>query len=115
MKNYEKVLALVDGEVIVEQDNVTGIAPAMAIADDGILDTGIDAFLGHLAISTDEDGAIAGCSIASGVQVIDSVTGSAVFSDAKSTDTKINVYVEDGTVQVENLTGAEISVKVRLH
>lgn len=113
--SFKKVLSVVNGEVIHQDDNKTGITPSVSIADAEIFDTGIDAFVGNLSVKTEEDGVVALCSIASGVQVIESVTGSAEFSDTKATATKVNVYVEGGTIRVQNLTGDAISLEARLY
>lgn len=112
---YKTVLGIVNGEVIDKEDNKTGVQPSVIVADAGIFNTTIADFTGNLKVLTSADSVNAGCSIAAGVQVIDAVTGSAEFSATKATATKVNVYVEAGTIQVQNLTGADINLTIRLY
>lgn len=111
---YKKALSVVNGEVIDQKDDKTGLSPAETIADDGVYDTGIDAFTGSFNISLGDDSAVALCHVASGTQVISSVTGSSALSDTKDTDTKVNVYVEGGSIKIQNLSGDAVVVEARL-
>jgi hypothetical protein len=72
-------------------------------------------FTGSLSVMTADDSGIATCYVTAGVQVIGSVTGGAGLSDTKGTASKLNVYVEGGTIKIENQTGADVSVEARLH
>ena len=112
---YRKVLSQVGSEVVDQLDERTGVAPAQVIADGEALDTKMAGFTGSLSVMTADDSGIATCYVTAGVQVIGSVTGGAGLSDTKGTGSKINVYVEGGTIQIENQTGADISVEARLH
>ena len=112
---YRKVLSQVGSEVVDQLDERTGVAPAQVIADGEALDTKMAVFTGSLSVMTADDSGIATCYVTSGVQVIGSVTGGAGLSDTKGTASKLNVYVEGGTIKIENQTGADVSVEARLH
>lgn len=111
---YKKVLALVDGEVIDQKDDMTGIAPSIAIADAGVLDTGISDFTGHFNIDLGSDSAIIPCTIASDAEVLGTKIGAAVITTTKDTASSVNVYVEDGNIKIQNLTGGSVDVTARL-
>jgi len=112
--SYKKVLSVVGSEVVDQCDLKDGLAPAETIADSGVLDTGISDFSGHLVADVGEDSTIAACHVASDAQVISGLTGSAAFNAAKDNASTINIYVEGGTIQVQNLSGAAISLSARL-
>lgn len=111
--SFKKVLSLVDGQVIDQKDDADGIAPSVDIADAGVYDTEISDFTGDLTIDAGDDSTIASCHVASGTQVI-ALSGSAEFNASKDNASTINVYVEDGSIQIQNNTGGSISVSARL-
>lgn len=113
--SYKKALSLVDGEVIDQVDQKTGIAPAIELANSEVYDTGIDAFTGSITVSVEGEGAIATCHVASSAQVISGVAGSSVFSGTEDTASSVNVFVSGGTIQIQNLTGSDVSISARLY
>lgn len=112
--SFKKVLAVINGEVIDQQDDKTGIAPPMVIASTETLDTGIDAFTGNMSVSIGDDSGIATCYVTAGVQVVGSVTGGAEFSDTEDNASTLNIYVDGGNIILQNLTGADVTVSARL-
>lgn len=112
--SFKKALSLVGGEVVDQLDGRTGVTPAVSLADAEVYDTGVSAYTGHVYIETESDGAIIPCHVAAGVEVVGDVIGSSEFSNAKDTADKVNVYVEGGTIQIQNSTGDVVSIKARL-
>jgi len=115
MSGYKKVLSQIGSEVIDQCDERTGVAPAQVIANGEALDTKMAGFTGSLSVMTADDSGIATCYVTAGVQVIGSVTGGAGLSDTKDNASTINVYVESGSIKIQNSTGSDISVEARLH
>lgn len=112
----KRVIGVVGGEVIDQNIERTGVSPAITLANAGVFDTEASAVTGHLLIvdATAESSAIAICHINAGAQVIASITGSSDISDTKDTASKVNVYVEGGTIQIQNLTGAEAIISANI-
>lgn len=109
---YKKAEALVNGEVIDSCDLITGVKPVLTIADGDAYDTGVEGFTGTIIVEG-EDSAIVTCYQTAGAQVIGSVTGGANVSDTKDTASKLNVYVEGGSIVVQNNTGEDLAIKAK--
>jgi len=115
MGGYKKVLSQVGSEVVDQCDERTGLAPAELIANGGDLDTKISSFTGSLSVITSDNSGIASCYVTSGVQVIGSVTGGVGLSDSKDNASTLNVYVESGSIRIQNNTGSDVLVEARLY
>jgi hypothetical protein len=114
MSGYKKVLAQVGSEVVDQCDERTGLAPSQAIADAATLDTGISDFTGHISVDAGADSAIVECYVTAGVQIIGAVTGGAEFSATKDNVSTLNIYVEGGSIIIQNSTGGDLEVSARL-
>lgn len=112
--SFKTLLSVINGEVIDSQDTKAGTSVPVAIASTEVFDTEIDSFTGTLTISIGDDSAVVPCYKTAGVQVVGTVAGGAEFSGTKDTASKLNIYVEDGNIVLQNLTGADVEVSARL-
>lgn len=108
--SYFKVLSLVGGQVIDKDVDESGIMPAVTIANAAVYDTGISGLTGSIALSIGTDSTNVSCHVAADAQVI-ALSGSAKFNAAKANANTVNVYVENGVIKIQNLTGAAIELK----
>jgi hypothetical protein len=114
MSGYKKVLAQVGSEVIDQCDERTGLSPAQVIADGVDIDTKITSFTGTLSVVGENSSGLATCYVDASQQIIALVGGSGL-SDSKDNSSTLNVYVEGGSIRIQNKTGSEASVEARLH
>lgn len=112
----KKVIAVVGGEVIDNIQEQTGLIPALTLADGDAVNAGLKGVTGHLAIKdlTADSSALAVCHVDEGLQVIDNLAGAGTISDSKDTASSVNVYVESGSIFVQNTTGADVEVSIEI-
>lgn len=112
--SFKTVLSVINGEVIDSLDTKAGTTVPTAIASTEVFDTEIDSFTGIITLSIGDDSGVVTCYKTAGVQVVGAVSGGAEFSDTEDNASTLNVYVEDGNIKLQNLTGADIEVSARL-
>ena len=101
---YKKVLGQVGGEVVDQFDSGDGFSP-IVLAIGETIDTGISDFTGTAHVSDGTDSQSVPCTIAAGVQVIGTAVG---------VTTEITVAVAAGSITIENISGAEATVTLKL-
>lgn len=112
MGNF-KVLGLIGGEVVRSYDEQAGVNPAQVLADAAIADTGA-AISGVWIVESGDDSAVLASSSDGGTVSVSKIAGSASISVAKDTASSINVYVEGGTIQIQNTTGADATISAKI-
>jgi len=93
--------------------NAALASQVLTIADAAVGATSIDAKAGTIIV--DEGSNSANINIINTADTVTTVkeNGPALFTITKDTAASINVYIENGVVNVQNLTGAEITVTVK--
>ena len=109
----KKVLSVIGGEVIMSHEDQAGVIPAVTIADSAVVDLGAF-YSGVWVVEITDESAILTSTISGASGTIDRVAGSAVISDTKDTASSINVYVESDTIQIQNLTGADVIISAKI-
>lgn len=102
---YKKVLSLIGGQVVDQFESVDGIVSPIVIGIGETIDTGISDFTGTLHLSDGTDSQSVPCNIAAGVQAIGTAVG---------ITTEMTVAVAAGSITVENISGAEATISLRL-
>ncbi len=109
----KRVLSVIGGEVIMSHEDQAGVIPAVAIADAGVVDLGAF-YSGVWVVEVTDESAILASTEDGGSGSIDKLAGSASVATTKDTASSINVYVESDTIQIQNLTGAEVIISAKI-
>ena len=112
----KKILGFFGNVPIDAKEEQAGFTPSVSIANAAIVDTSISDFSGLMILEDVDNGhsAIAQVHKNANAVVISSVTGSAEINDTKDNASTINIYVEGGTIQVQNLSGSAVNVRARV-
>lgn len=112
----KKVIGVVDGQVVDTQQEQTGVASNFELVSDEVIDTKISNYTGILVVEdlTNGDGARALAHVANNAQVVSELTGSDDFNGSKDNANTINVYVESGTVKIQNKRTTAVTIGTRL-
>jgi len=102
---YKKVLGQVGSEVVDQYDSVDGFSP-IVLAIGETIDTGISDFTGTAHLSDGTDSQSVACSIAAGVQAIGTAAGAGTAA--------ATIAVAGGSITIENISGAESTVILKL-
>jgi hypothetical protein len=100
---------VVEHEVVETKGNVSG-----TLADAGVFDAG-PASTGVVTVEETVNGNSGTFDVINTAGTLSTVkrNGPVLFTHTKDTAASINVYVENGNLQVQNLTGADINVTVK--
>lgn len=90
---------------------------SLALANAAILATDIDEKTGLLIVedSTNEHGAVISVHNNNGTAVLTKLAGNSDVSVAKDTAGDLNVYVENGVINAQNLTGGAIDLTLKAY
>lgn len=85
------------------------------LADAGVADSGVDAVTGTFFVvdETNNDSATLSLFNDGGTLTLAKTVGATAITVTKDTASSVNVYFESGTLQVQNLTGAEAIINVK--
>jgi len=113
--SHKVLLGVFGGQTVDAQEERTGLIP-QTMEDAAVIDTTVSSAVGHISIEneTANTSGIAAVYMIAGAITIADLSGGAGVSIAKDTANSVNVYVEGGTIQVQNLTGGEASVKAQI-
>ena len=103
--SYKKVYGQVGSEVVDQFDSVDGFSP-IVLAIGETIDTGISDFTGTAHLSDGTDSQSVACSIAAGVQAIGTAAGAGTAA--------MTIAVAGGSITIENISGAEATVTLKL-
>ena len=109
----KRVLSVIGGEVIMSHEDQAGVIPAVTIADSAVVDLGAF-YSGVWVVEVTDESAILASTEDGGSGSIDKLAGSASVSTTKDTASSINVYVESDTIQIQNLTGADVIISAKI-
>ena len=111
--SYKIVESVVGGRVIEKCDHQDGINPAVEIAVDDVYATGVTDFTGYATFVAGNDSCMIPFHKHNAGLVAGTKIGSSDFSTSEGTLSKINVYVDNGELKIQNKTAAAISLSVR--
>ena len=113
--SHKVLLGVFGGQTVDAQEEKTGVIP-QTMANAAIIDTGVGSAVGHLVIEnlTANNSGVAAVFNTSGVATIAGFNGATGVTVAKDTASSLNVYVESGTIRIQNLTGGEIRARVQI-
>lgn len=113
---YKQLKAVVSGQTIDSYEDLAGVVPSQTLANSGVYDTGIESLTGFLTVedSTNGDSAIATVHLNGDTLTIASVAGSSSITATKDTASSVNVYVESGSIQIQNLSGASAVITAKI-
>jgi hypothetical protein len=103
--SYKKVLGQVGSQVVDQYDSVDGFSSPIVLAIGETIDTGISDFTGTMHVSDGTDSQSVPCNIAAGVQAIGTALGIV---------TGATVAVAAGSITIENISGAEATISLKL-
>jgi len=104
--SYKKVYGQVGSEVVDQFDSVDGLLAPVVLAIGETIDTGISDFTGTAHVSDGTDSQSVACSIAAGVQAIGTAAGAGTAA--------MTIAVAGGSITIENISGAEATVTLKL-